>query len=279
MYSPSLKVWTTPEPYGAAYVDGPDLYEAFKDNPLKYVDPKGTSSQDVLNGGVRPSDFGNIVLFRAGHARAQVTASCGATVEAIAKRANMDATLYKAWLKSEDGEPLPTTQKQIFGHPRKFSVPNTVFIGVGNIKRSTHWFLGQVPPTIYETLTNKHFKIEFRDFMAAGPWASSDVTALKSDLYGLVYFGEGASDGTLDVAHSRFFFGLFGDHDYLDPSSFAPGRFGLLIIEACHAGHDGKWMNTASDTAKANGSIWVSPDKYQAMGNTPDLNAVAQNAR
>jgi hypothetical protein len=47
MYSPTLQVWLQPEPNGADYIDGPDLYDAFRNNPINRVDPTGLAAVAV----------------------------------------------------------------------------------------------------------------------------------------------------------------------------------------------------------------------------------------
>jgi RHS repeat-associated protein len=49
-YSTSLKTWMQPEPYGASYIDGENLYNGFRNNPVRYVDPLGLQTTAPASG-------------------------------------------------------------------------------------------------------------------------------------------------------------------------------------------------------------------------------------
>jgi RHS repeat-associated protein len=51
-YSTSLKTWMQPEPFGGAYIDGENLYNGFRNNPVKYVDPMGLQKMTCFFTGV-----------------------------------------------------------------------------------------------------------------------------------------------------------------------------------------------------------------------------------
>ncbi|MEI8194631.1 MAG: RHS repeat-associated core domain-containing protein [Phycisphaerae bacterium] len=46
-YSPTLQRWMQQEPYGAAYIDGMNLYQSYVANPINRLDPHGTDEQSA----------------------------------------------------------------------------------------------------------------------------------------------------------------------------------------------------------------------------------------
>lgn len=96
---------------------------------------------------------------------------------------------YIYWLKVEDGGPMPAAEIERLGAGRQFSIPNSVFIGVGDMNAFMWTFIVGTRNEMYSVLTNKGYKVISKDFTRR-PWHANEAY-LGADQYGFVFFGHG----------------------------------------------------------------------------------------
>jgi hypothetical protein len=235
------------------YVDGPHLSGYTEGNPTTRVDPLGLEW----------------TVKRTRGARASVVGECGDTVEGLAQEVGLKPSQFVNWLRSDDGMALPLSATMPLANTRRFTIPNTVFVGVGRTNWFAHAHYEDRPLWIARILKRKGYKVVRRDWRVTGPWHADDVSL--TDLYGLVYFGHGRDAGLWRIPKTKIsLFQLYkspqagwldishGDDplNTIPPDTFLDGQLGLLILKSCYASNGG-WGRKASDNARQNGTVWI----------------------
>jgi len=220
---------------------------------------------------------------RANWRRAKVVGQCGDTVAALAPQINMDPSIFSFWLRQEDGKGIPSTAEEgLTESNREFSVPNVVFVGVGNMNWLAATFTGRTPPRIVVALLNKEFMVDYQDWDDFGPWDAQRALDYGDDLYGLVYFGHGVAPGKPgwrgkgagdDGMTGWLDPGGGGSAGYIIPEWFVNRQFGLLILKACYASNGG-WRAKVS----RNGVVWLG-NGMEAAGFDSGILGVAAGAK
>lgn len=246
--------FTQRDPVGAQYTDGMNLYQYVGSNPLVRVDPSGLEWKVVRNNGKR---------------RATVTGECGDKVSDLAPKINMDPDKFVLWLKVEDGKARPKTIDEGLAEDRTFSVPNVVFVGVGEMNFFARGFTGSTPGKVAQILQKKGFNVDYQDWYFMDSWNANQATKYGLDQYGLVYFGHGMAPGKPGWRGKKS-----GDDDmtgwlapasdgsagYISPGQFHDGQLGLLILKSCFAANGG-WAAKVSP----NGASWLG-NGFEAAG-------------
>ena len=267
-YHPRAGRFVQRDPVG--YADAMDLYQYVGSNPIVRLDLTG------LEWTVKRTKFKD---------RASAECDCDDTVADLAKRTNMETSDFIMWLRAEDGRGLPKKATDKIGRKGKFSVPNKVFVGVGQLNMIARAATGQTPKRIYDILDAKGFNATYKDWVAGRKWESGDIPVSR-DLCGIVYFGHGASAvgkkkwnvikvedpirGALspasDASAGYYISGLAND-----------GQFGVLILKSCFA-KQGGWGKKASSNAHAAGAVWLGSG-LEFAGVDGGTEAAARNAK
>jgi len=226
-----------------------NVYEYVGGRPTFAVDPLGLKWR--------------VARFRG--SRALAIAEKGDTVDDLAKLVNLDPERYDIWLRPLLKGKLPesTTEPITEANNCKFSIPNTVFVGVGEMSSFARWATGNVPEDVKGILKRAGYKVVYEDWVRSGEWQINDVP-LSTDLYGLVFFGHGAGKGMKGGGEDALMAGWLMiannpmvTHGAIMPNDYKANSLGILIIKSCHADW-GNWESKSSPGARAAGTVWVS---------------------
>ncbi len=234
------------------------LYEYVTSNPLRFFDPEGQEWQVDRSGGVRAEAF----------------AECDDTIVELAKKTPMDERYFRTWLVPIDGKQLPTSATEKL-RCRKFTIPNTVVIGLGEMTALSHILTLPTAVKAKTILKRKGFMVVLYD-RDSGNWTSSDVTDKSEDLYGLIGFGHGGAGITKKVSWDS----LTGhwwitSGDWLHPYNLRKGQFGILALKVCFAKQaDLPWM----DDVSSNRVSWLGKG-FECAGWTWGMIDTAEAAR
>jgi len=219
--------WMQRDP--AEYVDGMNLYEYVRSIPATYVDPS------ALEWWIERS---------ANKSRASVTNSeCSDTIDDLAALTRMDPQNYKIWLDPKDGGGRPNSSSDAIGMLfRDFSIPNQIVVAVGDMNTLARGLTGNTPASAYELLLSKGFAVRYLDYDYVGPFTSGDITKCGYDLYGIVFWGHGLSDGSGKKKWTGILDGktdagalMITATELVSASLFYKGQFGLLALKSCFA--------------------------------------------
>lgn len=201
--------------------------------------------------------------------RSTVTGEFGDKVLDLAPKINMDPDHFVLWLEVEDGGVLPETIDEELGEDRTFSVPNAVFVGVGEMNLLARGFTGGMPGEVAQMLRKKGFYVDYQDWYAMGSWNADQAAKYGFDQYGLVYFGHGMAPEKLGWRGKKSWdVGMIGwlspasdgSTGYVSPGGFYDGQLGLLILKSCFAANGG-WGAKVSP----NGASWLG-NGYEVAG-------------
>jgi len=104
--------WIQPDPTGAQYVDGPNLYPLERNNPINRLDPSGTVTLEQIN-----AIAAQMGLTQLPNARGQATALIMDIQKRLGVAADGDfgpgtVAAYEAWVRKEGRWPVPLRDEE-----------------------------------------------------------------------------------------------------------------------------------------------------------------------
>lgn len=230
-YNPSIGRWLSRDPIEED--GGANIYGFIENSPANLIDPLGLAW----------------LILRNSHERASVYPHKGDTVSDLAKLISFDDKDFTEWLKPKVGK-LPSTASEPLGGCEVFTIPNTIFVDLGNYSTMDDWFgaIGEWRSKIAKDIgkwESQLFKVVKTDPSNANSAASH---LSSSDIYGFVYAGHGSGGGQLKFSN--------GEKDFLQAHRITTYGIAFLTAYGCGTAMEAPYAGKMFDRMGYRYSDW-----------------------
>jgi RHS repeat-associated protein len=244
--------------YQRARIWNPPLGRFNQPDPLGYPDGMNRyAGYHIMHGTLDPLGLWEIERDGGARAAAVTTDPDGETIRELAQEIGLDPSEYEAWLVDHYGGPLPGLDERVLS-PRachRFDVPNTIIVTIGD--DSPYYRFGVVPLPVSGTLHRRANSYE-RTRQGEGfkvvrnnEATRTDITELLAgaDVHGWFFAGHGSEgfliDSTAEDGVDSFTISRSINH-----------RLAEVILYACEAGWDDRWLDVRSENGTLRAMPW-----------------------